>query len=336
MAVYPDKKGGKPTGRWCVEVQSKGRRLRDRCDTYAEGKAREDEFARAFASRVLPPASAKRKFNADKSRAELFSEAIKKADGRLWAGKASELDNFVKLRSILKIMGDKPLNDIGTRHVDDLIEKLTTKGLADGTVNRYLSAFHVFLEWCLKRDYRTSPLPSFAWRDEDEGRIRWITEDEEMELKVLLSEEMWKVVRLAIRTGMRRTELLTVEPAQISLGWCHLWATKSGNPRSVPLSIEDEEDLRWLVQGRMPTPSALRYAWDQARETMGLTDDPWFVFHACRHTCATRMVNANVNLRVIQTWMGHKRIETTLRYAHVNDTLLTGALETVLAHRVAA
>ena len=59
---------------------------------------------------------------------------------------------------------------------------------------------------------------------------------------------------------------------------------------------------------------------------MGLTKDDQFVFHATRHTCATRMVDASINIFVIKEWMGHKRIETTLRYAHVRPENLDEAL----------
>jgi integrase len=79
----------------------------------------------------------------------------------------------------------------------------------------------------------------------------------------------------------------------------------------------------------MPTITAIRYGWAKARKELGLENDPWFVFHACRHTCATRLVEKNVNVFVIQRFMGHKRIETTKRYAHVSDEQLQGALQQV-------
>ena len=59
---------------------------------------------------------------------------------------------------------------------------------------------------------------------------------------------------------------------------------------------------------------------------MGLSNDDQFVFHATRHTCATRMVDASINIFVIKEWMGHKRIETTLRYAHVRPENLDEAM----------
>jgi len=328
LAIYADKKNGVLTGRWRVEVTLGGRRLRDRCNTHAEALAKQKEFIGLLERGEAP--QAKRKFDADRTRPETLGEATKKAQGRLWRGKASEVTAFAHLRIIKELMGDPKLDAIDTEFIDDLIDALSASGSKDTTVNRYLSHFRSLLDWCKQRGYRTKELPTFAWKDEDEGRIRWITEREEAELQRLLDPTVWKVVRIAIRSGMRRGELLSVEPDQISPGWVHLWETKSGTPRSVPLTKEDEEDLRWLAGGNMPTQVRLRAEWDRARKAMGLSKDPNFVFHACRHTCATRLVQKNVNLRVIQKFLGHKRIETTLRYAHVNDLLLTNALEVLM------
>lgn len=337
MPIYADKKNGKPTGRWRVEVTVKGQRLRDRCDTYAQAEAAEEKFKTQLENGEAP--QAKRKFDADRSRPENLDEAIQRAEGRLWVGKSSETTAFAHLNTVKELMGNPKLDEIDTVFIDDLITLLEAQPKigADSTINRYLSHFHTFLTWCKDRNYRTLELPKFAWKDEDEGRIRWVTHAEEEQLQKILPPWCWKLVRIAIRSGMRRGEILSVVPEQISPGWVHLWKTKSGYPRSVPLTPEDEADLRWLAgEGSndgtrpMPTPSALRHAWNTARETMGLKDDPWFVFHACRHTCATRLVMKNVNLRVIKEFLGHKRIETTLRYAHVNDQLLTNALHVLM------
>jgi integrase len=51
-----------------------------------------------------------------------------------------------------------------------------------------------------------------------------------------------------------------------------------------------------------------------------------FRLHDMRHTAATRMAR-NTNLKVVQRTLGHSRYETTLRYAHVQQEDIAGALE---------
>src|SRR5215471_2544605 len=52
-----------------------------------------------------------------------------------------------------------------------------------------------------------------------------------------------------------------------------------------------------------------------------------FRWHDLRHTFASRLVMAGVPLRAVQVLMGHKRIETTLRYSYLGETELHKAVE---------
>jgi integrase len=58
-------------------------------------------------------------------------------------------------------------------------------------------------------------------------------------------------------------------------------------------------------------------AWAWARVEIGLKDDSEFIIHALRHTCASRLVNAGVDLYVVKEWLGHSSIQVTERYAHL-------------------
>ncbi len=51
-----------------------------------------------------------------------------------------------------------------------------------------------------------------------------------------------------------------------------------------------------------------------------------FRFHDTRHTTASRLVRASGNLRLAQNLLGHEKIETTLKYAHVTDDDLRAAM----------
>ncbi len=266
-----------------------------------------------------------------KSACLTFGVAAKRAKGILWVGQATEAESLLKLRRLTELIGPSlPLDDFDANAADDLVAALTATGITPGTINRYLSCVSAFLRFCYKRKFRTVPLPELEWRDEDEGRIRWLSYEEEARLMELLPSPVSTVVYVAIRTGMRASELLNLKPDQVQPRWVHLWKTKNGSPRSVPISDDIYEVLAPLVRV-MPTYPQLRWSWEKAKDAMGLRHDKTFVFHACRHTFATRAVQAGVNIRVLQKLMGHKTIQTTLRYAHVDDKTLADAALSALA-----
>ena len=72
---------------------------------------------------------------------------------------------------------------------------------------------------------------------------------------------------------------------------------------------------------------AYRHVHDAFQSTVrraGLTD---FHFHDLRHTFASRLVMAGVDLRTVQDLMGHKTISMTLRYAHLSPDHKRSAME---------
>lgn len=328
MPIYPDRKNGKLTGRFRVEATRGSAKKRGRANSLPEAKALEKSFIRELETGTPAPVIR----IAQKVLGTSLAEARRKADGLLWAGQSTEVRSFQKLDRILSLWGDTVIvDDIDANKVDELITFLRGEECSEATINRYLSCVSKFLRWCKERGHRRRELPAIDWRTEDEGRIRWLTYQEEARLLKLLPEPYRTLVYIDIRTGLRASELLGVEEDQVTPKAIHLWKTKNNTARTVPISEEIYRLLKPLI-GSMPTYWQLHAEWEKARKAMGLVEDPTFVFHACRHTYATRAIEAGVNIRVLQRLMGHKAIQTTLRYAHVADSTLASAVEKMYAY----
>jgi site-specific recombinase XerD len=89
----------------------------------------------------------------------------------------------------------------------------------------------------------------------------------------------------------------------------------------------------WLFPGQNPvnplTTRQLRRAFHGAREAAGI--DKRVSLHTLRHCFATHLLEQKVDIRVIQVLLGHKKLDTTARYAQVASNTLR-AVKSPLEH----
>lgn len=68
----------------------------------------------------------------------------------------------------------------------------------------------------------------------------------------------------------------------------------------------------------------IRHSFERACREAGVTAFTW---HCLRHTFASRLVMAGVDIRTVQQLLGHKRIATTERYSHLSPEHELAAVE---------
>lgn len=264
-----------------------------------------------------------------------LKQLIRKASNHLWDGKSYQRTAETNLYDACEIMGDPRLSEITTDMVDEYA-RIVSANIKNSTVNRKLSCLHTALKYAYDREW-IQRMPKFTWRKEDNEYIRWLSKEEEEQLLALLPERISAFVEILINTGMRRGELLTMKREQLDGDYARLWKTKTKKARSVPLTDRAKE----LLEKHLPFSdlgiSHIRWEWDKARTAMGLMDDPHFCMHMLRHTAATRVLDTTGRLEVVQRVLGHSKIATTQRYAHLSDdTLLDAVRRTAQKHGAGA
>lgn len=335
MSIYADKYKGAPTGQWRVDLQRTTQegveKYRKRWASLEDARADEGrvkalwasgEAATAITAIVKPPT------------VHSISSVMETAEGDLWHGLPDARNAWMHIKAIRDLYGpDASLDLITTLTISDLRKELSKGGRSPSTVNRYLSHFRTFLEWA--KDSQQMSKTAFAeikwhWKKESKGRIRWIEPEEEEAIRRYLvskkQERIWDLIKVAIETGCRRGELLSLKKRQILNNRLHLWKTKTDEARTIPLTPETTARIMRLLERGMPTARSLRSWWDRAKAHIGLAHDEDFVFHTCRHTCATRLLDADVDILVIKEWLGHSLLSTTQRYTHVRPKNLDAAL----------
>lgn len=126
-----------------------------------------------------------------------------------------------------------------------------------------------------------------------------------------------QAIRIAFYSGMRLGEILRAEVS--GQAWV-LRDTKNGNPRIVPMHPKAAAAARAFTTGPKIT---IQRAWERARDRAGLQG---YHFHDLRHSAASAMANAGVDLFTVGRVLGHKDQRSTARYAHHYTETLAAAV----------
>ena len=131
------------------------------------------------------------------------------------------------------------------------------------------------------------------------------------------------VARVAFYTGMRVGEALRSERMEID-GMLALSVadTKNGLPRIVPVHPK----IAHLVRGHWPPAVTVWTASKAVKKAMRAVGLGHARLHDLRHSAASEMVNAGVDLFTVGGVLGHKSAVSTARYAHLAQERLRMAV----------
>ncbi|MFN8822661.1 MAG: site-specific integrase, partial [Betaproteobacteria bacterium] len=154
----------------------------------------------------------------------------------------------------------------------------------------------------------------------------YLTADQVRALQAATDPLTADMIAFAVLTGLRRSELLRLQPDQLRGRVLALDAnTKSGRPRGLPLPPEAVT----LARRRLPWNVEyweLRKRFDAARVVAGLPTVRW---HDLRHTYASWLAQRGQPLTAIRDLMGHSSLAVTNRYSHLSPAHLRGAVDTL-------
>lgn len=253
-----------------------------------------------------------------------------------WSQDKGQDTHRVFCRAVFReIPEDTPLSEITFDMALEAVEAWEEEGNGGQTVNHKISHLSKMLNTALEKDW-IKAMPKLPRRKPGKHRVRWMDEQEEAKALALCGQlglhQLRDFIVVAVDTGFRRSELLGLKRNDFVNGMLHLHAgeTKTDKARAVPVTQRVAEVLhRRGNQLRFfdLTFHQLRKQWWDLKTAMGLEDDPQFCVHMLRHTCASRMVQRGVPLAVVQAWMGHSTINTTMRYAHLAPSNLQAGRE---------
>jgi integrase len=269
---------------------------------------------------------------------ELADDAIEWAKSH----KITWEDDQIRLKPLREVFGARTAESITPQEIE---RWFTTQGKSrsrdktrngkkwkPATCNRYKALISLVYRQGIKNGkVAANPARQVERRRENNLRDRFLLPLEERAIRDVISSvraERLPEFDIALHTGMRRGEQYGCEWSWVDLDRQVLTVPRSkhGEKRRVYLNDIAVAAFRTLWQFSNGTGKVFDHLYN-SNKTVGARG--WFEialgdakvtnfrWHDLRHTFASRLVMAGVDIRTVQELMGHKTIQVTLRYAHL-------------------
>jgi integrase len=260
-------------------------------------------------------------------------------------------------REILPAFGAMRLDQLQRRHVQRFADSLLADGKSPSTVRNTLMPLRVLYRRAIRDDLASlNPCERIELPAMRPRKVTIVSADQAATLlaaiPALRDRALWAA---AIYAGLRRGELMALQWQDVDLAAGQIHVERAYCPRShetvgpksragtrrVPVAGALRDHLlEHRMQVADPAPDALVFgddaetpfdykpALDRARQAWQAAKLEPLGLHAARHTAASLMIAAGVNVKALSTFMGHASITTTLdRYGH----LLPGGIDEAAA-----
>ena len=246
-------------------------------------------------------------------------------------GKGQTKDLRERYRILSPYIGNKVAASIKPADIADIPDRMATeRKWSTATTNRYLAAMSLAFRIGIEAEkVNSNPVTRLPRKREDNARIRYLSNDEESRL-VAVIQKKWPNrmpdLMLSLHTGLRASE-------QYSLDWrdidterklLRVQKSKNGHSRHIPLN---DVALSALATLKARNPIGLVFGTSFTGHLV--KPNSWFrlalrdakvdgyTWHCNRHTFASRLVMAGVDIRTVAELMGHQSIQMTMRYSHL-------------------
>jgi site-specific recombinase XerD len=259
---------------------------------------------------------------------------------KLHRTRATCAERLYTIKHIEKILGDVPATQININHINIYKKIRHGQGASNKTINKEMYYISGILKWC--RDHKNMDIrPPKIEKLPYSRPIPMVLSTNEISRLLGACEGFHKVFILCLYTlGLRFSEARFLKWNDIDFSNMTIRVVqKGGSYKMLPLndqlalelkSLQRKDKSEYVFVSRRTGKSIC----DIRKSLMGICQragirkkvNP----HLFRHSIATHMMAAGINLRTIQAYLGHSQIGTTEFYTHVAMEHLRDATERIL------
>ncbi len=256
------------------------------------------------------------------------------------------------LRGLFNHLGEVEIEALKESHCESYVQKLSRAKLASSSLNRKISALRQFFKFCaLEFELPVNAAERLSSAKEEQTLPKALSVEEtkklldslliEPALKSAQSQEgaLWlrnrAMIFLMYACGLRVSELVQLTLHQIDLGHAALRVFgKGAKERLIPVApIAMEHLQKYLDEGRSHLNPVKDDVFLNAKGLALSRQGFWEILKKCalvagvhpslsphglRHSFATHLLNSGMNLRTLQTLLGHADLSTTQIYTQVS------------------
>jgi site-specific recombinase XerD len=271
-----------------------------------------------------------------------FAEIARDALAHSKAHKRSYADDVTRMEPLLARFRDRAADSITAQELEQFLAQTAENNeWAPATINRYRALISLVFRLAIESGkVKENPARLVKHRQENNGRVRWLSAEEEVRLRAVISAtcpEHMSELELALNTGLRLGEMygLTWENVSLPRRVLTVPRSKNGEMRHVALNASALAALAELRKRSDGTGPAIRNIKGEALASPRHWFEPAmkrakisnFSWHCLRHTFASRLVMIGIDLRTVQELMGHKSIQMTVRYSHLTPRHTLAAVD---------
>jgi len=251
--------------------------------------------------------------------------------------------NENSMRHLINFFGDYKLSSITPSDIIDyqnkrLKDTINNHPIKPATVNRELACLRSLFNFAKQRNkfFGENPVSKVKFLEENNQMERILSYDEEERLLNSCPSYIKPIVITALGTGMRKMEILSLKWENVDLtnNVIIIEATNSKTKKKklVPISSKLKNELlkQKLKTGyqeyvfltskgaNFKGPDSLRKVFHNVCKDAGIGK---IRFHDLRHTFATRGIELTGNVVAVSKILGHRDLQTTMRYVHPDKSL---------------